>query len=77
MVIRLCKVKTDVKPNLNSSLDIIPEIGMNKSKPQSNRTQNGLLQHQISSNGPKRSEMVKNYGKWVKISKSFYKMEKN
>ena len=49
----------DVKPNLNDSLDIILEIGMNGSKPQSNRTQNRLLQLQISSNGPKWSEMIK------------------
>ena len=66
MVIRLCKVQTDVKPNLNASLDIIPEIGMNGSKTQSNYTQNGLL---LGSNGPKWLETVKNYRKWVKISK--------
>ena len=56
----------DVEPNLNASLDIIPEIGMNGSKPLSNLTQNGHLQHQISSNGPKWSKMVKNYRKRVK-----------
>ena len=65
MVIRSCKVQTDVKPNLYVSLDIILEIGMNGSKPWSNHPQNGLLHHQISSNGPKWSEMVKNYRKWV------------
>ena len=59
MDIRLCKVKIDVQPNLNASLDIIPEIGMNRSKPWSSHTQNRLLQHQISSNGPKQLEMKK------------------
>ena len=59
----------DMKPNLNASLDIIPEIVTNGSKPWSKRTQNGFLKHQISSNGPKWSETVKNYIKWVKISK--------
>ena len=48
----------DVKPNLYASLDIIPVVGMNGSKQWSNRTQNGLLQHQISSNGPKRSKTI-------------------
>ena len=48
----------DVKPNLYAILDIIPAIGMNGSKPWSNRTQNGLLQHQISSNGPKWSKTI-------------------
>ena len=62
---------TDVKPNLYASLDIIPEIGTNGSKPWPNQTENRLLQHQISSNSPKRSETVKNYKKWVKISKHF------
>ena len=57
---------TDVKPNLYASLDIIPEIGTNGSKPRSNRAKNELLHNQISSNGPKWSEMVKNYRKWVK-----------
>ena len=57
---------TDVKPNIYASLDIIPEIGTNGSKPWSNHAQNGLLHHQISSNGPKWLEMVKNYRKWVK-----------
>ena len=71
MVIRSCKVPTDVKPNLYASLDIIPEIGMNGSKPQSNRAQNGLLHHQISSKGPKWPEMVKKYKKWVKNFKKF------
>ena len=47
---------------------MILEIDMNGSKTQSNRTQNELLQHQISPNGPKWSETVKNYRKWVKIS---------
>ena len=56
----------DVKPNLYVGLDIIPAVGMNGSKPWSNRTQNGLLHHQISSKGPKWSKMVKNYRKWVK-----------
>ena len=56
MVIMLCKVQTDVKPNLYASLDIIPTVGMNGSKPRSIHTQNGLLQHQISSNGPKWSK---------------------
>ena len=46
-------MQVDVKPNLYASLDIIPAIGANGSKPRSNRTQNGFLQHQISSNGPK------------------------
>ena len=66
-------MQMDVKPNLYANLDIIPTVGMNGSKPQSNYTQNGLLHHQISSNGPKWSETVKNYRKWVKISKIFYK----
>ena len=47
----------DVKPNLYASLDIIPEIGTNGSKPWSNGAQNGLLHHPIS---PKRSKMVRN-----------------
>ena len=71
MVIRSCKVQMDVKPNLYTNLDIIPKIGMNGSKPRSNCTQNRLIQHQISSNGPKWSEMVKNYRKWVKNFKKF------
>ena len=33
MVIRSCKVQMDVKPNLYASLDIIPKIGTNGSKP--------------------------------------------
>ena len=57
MVIRSCKVPMDVKPNLYVSLDIIPEIGMNGSKPQSNRAENELLHHQLSS---KQSKMVRN-----------------
>ena len=71
MVIRSCKVQTDMKPNLYASLDIIPEIDMNASKPRSNRAQNRLLHHQISS---KRSKMVRNgqnYRKWVKVFKTF------
>ena len=52
-----CKVQTDVKPNLYATLDIIPEIGMNESKPWSNRAQNQLLRHQISS---KQSKKVRN-----------------
>ena len=68
MVIRSCKVQTDVKSNLYASLDIIPKIGTNWSKPQSNDAQNGLLHHQIS---PKWSETVKNYRKWVKNFKIF------
>ena len=58
MVIKSCKMKTDVKPNLYANLDIIPIVGMNGSKPQSNHTQNGLLHHQISSNGPKWSKTI-------------------
>ena len=61
------------EPDLYASLDIILEIGTNGSKTRSNHTQNGLLQHQISSNGPKWLETVKNYRKWVKISKFFDK----
>ena len=61
----------DVKPNLDANLDIIPEIGMNGSKPWLNYAQNRLLHHQISSNGPKWSEMVKTYRKWVKNFKKF------
>ena len=63
-----CKVKIDVKPNLCASLDIIPEISMNGSKPRSNATQNKLLHRQIS---PKWSKMVQNYRKWVKNFKNF------
>ena len=48
----------DVKPNLYASLDIIPEIGTNESKPRLNRAQNELLHHQISSNGPKWSKTI-------------------
>ena len=48
----------DVKPNLYASLDIIPVVGTNESKPQSNRTQNGLLHHQISSKGPNWSKTI-------------------
>ena len=51
-------MKTDVKPNVYASLDIIPALGMNGSKPGSNHTQNGLLHHQISSNGPKWSKTI-------------------
>ena len=51
-------MQTDVKPNLYASLDIIPVVGMNGSKPHSNSTQNGLLHHQISSNGPKWSKTI-------------------
>ena len=58
-------------PNLYASLDMIPVIDMNGSKSRPNRTQNGLLQHHISPNGPKWSETVKKYRKWVKISKRF------
>ena len=70
MVIRSCKVQMDVKPNLYASLDIIPEIDTNGSKPWSNRAQNGLLHHQIS---PKWSETAPNYRKWVKNFKNFKK----
>ena len=63
-----------VKPNLYASLDIISEIGMNKSKPQSNGTQNGLLHHQIS---PKRCRMVKNDKKLLKVGKNFQKISIN
>ena len=51
-------MKMDVKPNLYSSLDIIPTVGTKVSKPRSNHTQNGLLQHQINSNGPKWSKTI-------------------
>ena len=51
-------MKTDVKPNLYVSLDIIPVVGMNGSNPWSNHTQNGLLHHQISSNDPKWSKTI-------------------
>ena len=68
MVISSCKVKMDVKPNLYTSLDIIPKIGMNGSKPRSNCAQNGLLHHQIS---PKQSKMVRNGSKLQKGGKKF------
>ena len=71
MVIRSCKVQMDVKPNLYASLDIIPKINTNMSKPWSKDAQNGLLHHKISQNGPKWSETVKNYRKWVKNFKKF------
>ena len=74
MVISLCKVQTDVKPNIYASLDIIPEIGTNGSKPRSNRAQNGLLHHQISS---KRSKMVINGQKLQKVGKIFQKISIN
>ena len=45
------------EPNLYASLDIILEIGTNRSKPWSNNAQNRLLDHQIS---PKQSKMVRN-----------------
>ena len=51
-------MQMDVKPNLYSSLEIILVVGMNESKPRSNCTQNGLLHHQISSNGPKWSKTI-------------------
>ena len=51
-------MQTDVKPKLYASLDIIFAVGMNESKPWSNRTQNGFLQHQISSNDPKWSKTI-------------------
>ena len=70
MVIRSCKVQMDVKPNLYASLDIIPEIDMNESKPQSNHAQNRLLHYQIS---PKWSETSQDYRKWVKKFKNFKK----
>ena len=73
MVIRSCKVQTDVKPNLYASLDIISEIGMNGLKPQSNDTQNGLLHHQIS---PKQSKMVRNGKKLQKVGKKFQNFQK-
>ena len=73
MAIRSCKGKKDVKPNLYVSLDIIPEIGMNKSKPQSKYAKNRLLHDQISSKWSKMVINGQNYRKWVKISKNFYK----
>ena len=51
-------MQMDVKHNLYASLDIIPKISINGSKSRSNHTQNGLLHHQISSNGPKWSETI-------------------
>ena len=51
-------MQMDVKPNLYASLDIIPTVGMNGSNPWSFWTQNGSLQHQISSNGPKWSKTI-------------------
>ena len=63
------KCRRMCNPNLYPNLDMIPLIDTNGSKSRSNHTQNGLLQHYISPNGPKWSEMVKNYRKWVKISK--------
>ena len=77
MVIRSCKVQMDFKPNLYASLDIIPKIGTNGSKPRSNCDLNRLLHHQISPNGPKWLETVKNYRKWVKFQIVFYKIVKN
>ena len=61
-------MQMDVKPNLYDSLDIIPKIGMNGSKPRSNDAQKGLLHHQIS---PKWSETVQKYRKWVQNFKNF------
>ena len=51
-------MQTDVKPNLYAILDIIPAVIMNGSKPWSNHTQNGFLQHKISSNSPKQSKTI-------------------
>ena len=49
-------------PNLYASLDMIPEIDTNGSKSQSNRAQNGLLQHHIIPNGLKWLETQKTIG---------------
>ena len=51
-------MQTDVKPNLYANLDIILAVGMNISKPWSNHTPNGLLHHQIGSNGSKWSKTI-------------------
>ena len=56
-------MQMDVKPNLYASLDIIPEIGMDRSKPWSNhgpttlKTDSYIIK--LVQNGPKWSEMVK------------------
>ena len=70
MVIRLCKMKTNVKPKLYVSLDIIPAISMNGTKPWSKPYSKWIP---TTSNYLKRSKTVKNYRKWVKISIFFYK----
>ena len=75
MVIRSCKVKTNVKPNLYVSLDIIPKIDMNGSKPRSNRAQNILLHHQISSKWSKMVRNGQNYREWVKNLKIPYHLK--
>ena len=54
---------------------MIPIIGTNGSKTHSNHAHE-ILEHHISPNGPKWSEMVKSYRNWVKISKTLSKIVK-
>ena len=67
MFIRSCKVKMDVKSNLYASLDIIPEIGTNGSKP---LKMDSYIIKSIQ-NSPKWSKTVQNYRKGVKNFKFF------
>ena len=70
MVIRSCKVKMDVKPDLYASLNIIHEIGMNGSKPRSKWHSKWTL---ASSN---QSKMVRNGPKLQKVGKKFQNFQK-
>ena len=70
MAIRSCKMQTNVKPSLYASLDIIHKIGMNGTKPQSRRLKMDSHIIKLVQNGPKWSETVQNYRKWVKNFKN-------
>ena len=57
-----------MKPNLYANLNMIPTVGTKKSTPWLNHTQNGFLQHQISSNGPKQSKTIESGQKFQNFS---------
>ena len=58
-----------VKPNLYASLDMIPQIGTNRSTQWSKQHSKRSPTSYISQNDPKGSETVQNYRKGVKIFK--------
>ena len=66
-------MKTDMKPNLYASLDMIPKIGTNGSKQWSKRHSKWSPTSYISQKRSKGSEMVQNYRKGCK---NFQKIEK-